>query len=246
MTGLVLVTGGSRGIGASVCRCAAAAGWDVALAYRRDARAAEDVAGAVRGLGRRAYTFQADMGLPDHIDALLQTVESEAGTPTALVNNAGITGGIGPFASVPAEILRRVFDVNVLGTMLCTQGLARRWGELGIAGRVVNISSIAATSGAPGEYVHYAASKAAVDTFTLGLARELAGSRIRVNAVAPGTTATDIHAAGGDPDRANRVATRIPLQRAARPEEIAEAVVWLLSDKASYVTGAVLRVGGGL
>lgn len=243
---VLLVTGGSRGIGAAICRAASQAGWCVALTYRADATAAHAVVNEIVAGGGRAHAFEADVGEPQSIAHLFNQVESTLGFPTGLVNNAGITGGIGPFVDVSVETLHRVMEVNVVGTMLCAQAVVRRWLQADIPGTIVNISSAASTLGSAGEYVHYATSKGAVDTFTLGLAREVAANRIRVNAVSPGTTDTDIHAAGGDPDRVARVATRIPLQRAAQPEEIAEAVVWLLSDKASYVTGAVLRVGGGL
>ncbi|MCX7042930.1 MAG: SDR family oxidoreductase [Gammaproteobacteria bacterium] len=243
---VLLVTGGSRGIGAAICRAASQAGWCVALTYRADAAAAHAVVNEIVASGGRAHAYEADVGDPQAIARLFTDVESTLGFPTGLVNNAGITCGIGPFVDVSVETLHRVMEVNVVGTMLCAQAAVRRWLQADIPGTIVNISSAASTLGSAGEYVHYATSKGAVDTFTLGLAREVAANRIRVNAVSPGTTATDIHAAGGDPDRVARVASRIPLQRAAQPEEIAEAVVWLLSDKASYVTGAVLRVGGGL
>jgi NAD(P)-dependent dehydrogenase (short-subunit alcohol dehydrogenase family) len=162
-----------------------------------------------------------------------------------LVNNAGMTGRHGSFQDLPEHSLRLTFEVNVLAPMLLAQEAIRRWRSAGIAGRIVNISSIAATLGAPNEYVHYAATKAAIDAFTTGLGKELGPLGIRVNAVAPGTTLTDIHAAGGVPDRPAQVAGRIPMQRVARPDEIASAVLWLLSDAASYVTGTVLRVAGG-
>ena len=243
---VLLVTGGSRGIGAAICRAASRAGWCVALTYRADETSARAVVDEIVASGGRAHAFEADVGDPDAIARLFTEVESTLGFPTGLVNNAGITGGIGPFVDVSVETLRRVLEVNVVGTMLCAQAAVRRWLQTETPGGIVNISSAATTLGSAGEYVHYATSKGAVDTFTIGLAREVAAKGIRVNAVSPGTTVTDIHATGGDPDRAARVATRIPLQRAAQPEEIAEAVVWLLSDKASYVTGTVLRVAGGL
>lgn len=243
---VLLVTGGSRGIGAAICLAASRAGWTVALSYRNDADAATAVVDEIAAGGGRARAFEADVGEPESIARLFSEVESAFGFPSGLANNAGITGGIRPFADVGVDTLRRVLEVNVLGTMLCAQAAVRRWLQAQTAGCIVNISSAASTLGSAGEYVHYAASKGAVDTFTIGLAREVAARGIRVNAVSPGTTITDIHAASGDPDRAVRVASRIPMQRAAMPKEIAEAVVWLLSDKASYVTGTVLRVAGGL
>ena len=243
---VLLVTGGSRGIGAAVCRLASEAGWCIALNYRADAKAAGAVVDEIDATGGRAHAFEGDVSDPLGIERLFEAVEATLGAPVGLVNNAGMTGGIGPFTDLGVETLRRVLDVNVVGTMLCAQAAVRRWSQAETPGCIVNISSVASTLGSAGEYVHYAASKGAVDAFTIGLAREVAAKGIRVNAVAPGTTVTDIHATGGDPDRALRVAPRIPLQRAARPEEIAEAVVWLLSGRASYVTGAILRVGGGL
>ena len=243
---VLLVTGGSRGIGAAVCRAASLAGWAVALSYRADAKSAHALVDEIRAVGGRAHAVEADVGDARATARLFHDVESTLGFPSGLVNNAGITGGIGPFVDVDLETIRRVLEVNVVGTMHCAQIAVGRWLRTQMSGSIVNLSSAASTLGSAGEYVHYAASKGAVDTFTVGLAREVASKGIRVNAVSPGTTATDIHATGGDPDRAARVAARIPLQRAAQPEEIAEAIIWLLSDKASYVTGAVLRVGGGL
>ncbi|MEQ9330136.1 SDR family oxidoreductase [Thalassobaculum sp.] len=241
-TGLI-VTGGSRGIGAATARLAAGRGFRVCVNYARDAQAAETVVTAIRAAGGTAVGVQADIGTERGVRDLFDAAEAAIGPVRALVNNAGITGPIGRFETVETETLRRVLDVNVLGSMLCAREAVRRFGDQG--GAIVNLSSVAATTGAAGEYVHYAASKAAVDAFTLGLAREVAGRGIRVNAVAPGSTLTDIHAAAGEPDRPARVRSRIPLQRLAEPEEIAEAVVWLLSDAASYVTGTVLRVAGG-
>jgi NAD(P)-dependent dehydrogenase (short-subunit alcohol dehydrogenase family) len=162
------------------------------------------------------------------------------------VNNAGVTGRIGPFRETDPATLRRVIDVNVIGTMLCAREALARWAERGTAGVMVNIPSIAATLGSPGEYVHYAASKGTIDAFTVGLARESAPMGVRVNAVAPGTVFTDIHAAAGEPDRPARVVSRVPMGRIGEPDEIANAVLWLLSPRLSYVTGAILRVAGGL
>lgn len=243
---VVLVTGGSRGIGAAICAAACDAGWTVVMTYRDNQEAAEKQVAALIEKGGQAGAYRADVAESASIERLLGTVESRFGSLSGLVNNAGITGRIGPFVDLSESLLRRVMDVNVLGTMLYTQAAVRHWLSNGSTGVVVNVSSIASTLGSAGEYVHYAASKAAIDTFTLGLAREVGPHGIRVNAVAPGTTQTDIHAAGGDPGRVERVAPRIPLGRAARPSEIAEVVVWLLSEKASYVTGSVVRAGGGL
>ena len=244
--GTVLITGGSRGIGAATVRLAAAAGHDVVFTYAARHDAAEALIDDVRAKGGRAAAVQADAGDAAAIDAVLDAIPSDFAPLAGLVNNVGITGPLGAFLDTTEATMRRVLDVNVLATMLLTQRVVRRWRDEGRPGAIVNVSSIAATLGAPGEYVHYAASKAAVEGFTVGLARELAGHGIRVNAVAPGTALTDIHATAGEPGRPQRVAARIPMRRPGRAEEIAEAVVWLLSAKASYVTGAVLKVAGGL
>jgi len=246
LPGTVIVTGGSRGIGAATVRLAAAAGYDVCFTYREQADAANALVQEIQASGREAMCIQADVAsdtAAEHVFALASALPRPV---TALVNNAGITGPIGPFDAATAATMRRVLDVNIMGTMLFSQQAVGRWREEGVEGCIVNISSIAATLGAPGEYVHYAASKAAVETFTIGLAREVAAHGIRVNAVSPGTALTDIHAAAGEPDRPKRVAARVPMGRVAQAEEIAEAVVWLLSGKAGYVTGSVLKVAGGL
>lgn len=243
---IVLVTGGSRGIGAAIARLCARDGWRVALNYRADAQAADAVVADIRRGGGDARAFRADLGDAAAIPELFDSIEREMGVPLALVNNAGITGGLGRFVELREAVLREVIEVNLVATMLCCQHLVRRWTRAAKQGRIVNLSSVAAATGSPHEYVHYAASKAAVETFTIGLARELAGEGIRVNAVAPGVTRTEIHAAGGDAQRAERLASRIPLGRAAEAGEIAEAVAWLLSDKASYATGTIMRVAGGL
>lgn len=243
---IVLVTGGSRGIGAAIARLCARDGWRVAVNYRSDVQAADAVVADIRRGGGEAHAFQADLRDAAAIPALFDAIERDVGVPLALVNNAGITGGLGRFVDLRERVLREVLELNLVATMLCSQLLVRRWTRAGMQGRIVNVSSVAAATGSPHEYVHYAASKAAVDTFTIGLARELAGEGIRVNAVSPGVTRTDIHAAGGDPQRAERLAARIPLGRAAEAGEIAEAVAWLLSDRATYATGTIMRVAGGL
>lgn len=244
--GVLLVTGGARGIGAAVVKGAAARGTPVAFSFERNERAARALEDEVRTAGGTALGLRGDVADPAAVAALFESSEAALGPVSALVNNAGITGPIGPFADADAAVLRRVLDVNVLGTMWCAREAVRRWRDRGTPGVIVNISSTASTLGSAGEFVHYAASKAAVDAFTIGLAREVAASGIRVNAVAPGTALTEIHAAAGAPDRPARVAARIPMGRAGMPTEIAEAVLWLLSSQASYVTAAVLRVSGGL
>ena len=244
--GCVLVTGGSRGIGAQTVLLLAEAGHDVCFTYLSQADAADAVVRQVQKLGRQAWAVQADAGDVVAAQELLQRLAAQAPPLVALVNNAGITGPLGSFVATELQTIRRVFDTNVIGAMALTQLVVRDWLARGTSGAVVNVSSIAATLGAAGEYVHYAASKAALEAFTVGLGKELAGRGIRVNCVSPGTSLTDIHAAAGDPDRPARVAARIPMGRAGEPREIAEAIAWLVSPKASYVTGAVLRVSGGL
>jgi len=196
--------------------------------------------------GGLAHAVPADVDDPAAAAVLFDAAQERFGPVDALVNNAGITGRIGAFADLDVEIMRRVLDINVLGTMLCAQEAVRRWRDSGTAGNIVNISSSAATLGSPHEYVNYAASKAAVDAFTVGLAKELASTGTRVNAVAPGITDTEIHAAGGEPNRVQRVAPRVPMGRVGKPEETANAVAWLLSAESSYVTGAIIRVAGGI
>lgn len=247
MSGVLLVTGASRGIGAAVARLGAARGYDVAVNYARDAAAAEGVVKDIEAAGGRAVRIQADVSDVDAVAKMFDTVEAALGPVTALVNNAGITGQLGKIADVDTSAMAKVVDVNVKGMLYCLREAARRMSTArgGPGGAVVNLSSAAATLGGSNEWVWYGASKGAVDTATVGLARELALEGVRVNAVAPGLVDTDLHATGGAPDRVERLAPMIPVGRAASPEEIAEAVLYLLSDAASYVTGHVLRVAGG-
>ncbi|GAA3489370.1 SDR family oxidoreductase [Streptomyces cremeus] len=242
---ITLVTGGSRGIGAATCLRLAADGHDIALAYAQDESAARTVAAQVREAGARALAVRADTSHEPDVDRLFDTVAAELGPLTGLVNNAGVTGLLSPLAEASTDDLRRVLDVNVLGTLLCCRRAVRDMTAHGTPGAIVNVSSGAATLGSPGEYVHYAASKAAVDTITLGLSKELGPDGIRVNGVAPGLVDTDMHATMGDPDRPARMAPGIPLRRAADPSEIAAGIAWLLSEDASYTTGTVLRIAGG-
>ncbi|MFJ8361255.1 glucose 1-dehydrogenase [Streptomyces sp. NPDC093984] len=241
---VTVVTGGSRGIGAATCVRLAADGHDVALGYLRDAEAAERTAEAVRAAGARCVIVRADTSDEAAVDRLFDTAADALGPVTGLVNNAGVTGPLGRLADTDTDVLRRVVEVNVLGTLLCSRRAAREMAARG-SGVIVNVSSGAATLGSPGEYVHYAASKAAVDALTTGLSKELGPDGIRVNAVAPGLVDTEIHAAMGDPDRPRRMAAAIPLRRAGSAEEIAAAIAWLMSPESSYTTGAVLRVAGG-
>ncbi|MGK5532464.1 SDR family oxidoreductase [Streptomyces sp. URMC 129] len=245
---VTVVTGGGRGIGAAVAVRLAAAGHDVAIGYARDADAARRVADRVRAAGRAAVAVRADVSVEGDVHRLFDAAGEALGRVTGLVNNAGITGPLGRFTETPTEVMRRVVDVNVMGTLLCARRAARemstRYG--GAGGAIVNISSGASTLGSPGEYVHYAATKAAVDAMTVGLAKELAPDGVRVNAVQPGMIVTDMHAAMGDPERPWRNPDRVPMRRPGEPAEVAGAVAWLLSAEASYTTGAVLRVSGGL
>ncbi|MFG3006853.1 SDR family NAD(P)-dependent oxidoreductase [Streptomyces calvus] len=241
---VTVVTGGGRGIGAATCLRLAAQGHDVVVNHVRDSDAAEAVAQGVRAAGARAITVRADVSVEADVERLFDVAERELGPLTGLVNNAAVTGPLGRFTDVTTDTLRRVVDVNLMGTLLCTRRAAQLMTPRG-GGVIVNVSSGAATLGSPGEYVHYAATKAAVDALTLGLAKELGPDGIRVNAVAPGVVDTEMHAAMGAPDRARRMGGAVPLGRAGRAEEIAAAVAWLMSPDASYTTGAVLRVAGG-
>ena len=241
---VTVVTGGSRGIGAATCLRLAEDGHDVVVGYLRDAKAAEQVADRVRQSGVRAVCVGADTAVEADVERLFTSAERQLGPVTGLVNNAGVTGPFGRLADVDTADLRQVVEVNLLGTLLCSRRAAQTMTARG-NGVIVNVSSSAATLGSPGDYVHYAATKAAVDTLTMGLAKELGPDGIRVNAVAPGIVDTEIHARRGDPDRAQRVSTSIPLRRPGQPEEIAAAIAWLMSPDASYTTGTVLRVSGG-
>ncbi|MFE4369595.1 SDR family NAD(P)-dependent oxidoreductase [Streptomyces sp. NPDC056835] len=241
---VTIVTGGSRGIGASTCVRLAADGHDLVLGHVSNDAAAEETAAAVRATGARCVTVRVDTSEEADVERLFDTAMTELGPVTGLVNNAGVTGPLGRLADTRTADLRRVIDVNLLGYLLCCRRAARDMAALG-SGAIVNVSSAAATLGAPGEYVHYAATKAATDALTIGLSKELGPNGIRVNAVAPGVINTEMHAAMGDPDRPAKAAAGIPLGRPGEPAEIAAAVAWLLSDDASYTTGTVLRVSGG-
>jgi NAD(P)-dependent dehydrogenase (short-subunit alcohol dehydrogenase family) len=241
---VTIVTGGGRGIGAATCVRLAAEGHDLVLGYRVETEAAERTAEQVRAHGVRCSVVQADTADEVGVERLF-TAAAGLGPLTGLVNNAGVTGPLGPLAEVPAEVLRRVVEVNLLGYLLCARRAASVLAANG-GGAIVNVSSAAATLGSPGEYVHYAATKAAADALTVGLAKELGPSGVRVNGVAPGITRTRMHADMGAPDRPEQAVGRIPLGRAGEPEEIAEAIAWLMSPAASYASGTVLRVAGGM
>jgi NAD(P)-dependent dehydrogenase (short-subunit alcohol dehydrogenase family) len=244
---IVLITGASRGIGAATALLCAHEGYDVAVNYVDDARAAADVVARVKALGRRAVAIAADVSKEADVLRMFATVDAELGPLTALVNNAGVVDAAARVDEMSELRLARMFGINVLGSMLCAREAVRRMSTKhgGAGGAIVNLSSAAARLGAPAQYVDYAAAKGAIDSFTLGLAREVAGEGIRVNAVRPGIIETDIHASGGQPDRAAQLAPQVPMRRAGSADEVAKAIVWLLSDASSYTTGAVIDVTGG-
>lgn len=247
----LIVTGGSRGIGAACCLRAAQRGWNVVVNYTRDAAAAEQVAQAARAAGAQAQAVQADVADDAQVVALFAAADALRaqgwGPLQGLVNNAGVVDVACRVDAMTPARLQRMFAVNVLGSFACAREALRRMSTRhgGSGGAIVNLGSAAARLGAPGQYVDYAAAKAAIDTFTLGLAREVATEGVRVNAVRPGIIETEIHASGGQPDRVAQMAPQVPMQRAGSAAEVAEAVLWLLSPAASYTTGSVLDVTGG-
>ncbi|HWP15375.1 MAG TPA: SDR family oxidoreductase [Xanthobacteraceae bacterium] len=240
---ILLVTGASRGIGAAIARLAGTRGYDVAVNYLRDEKAAAAVVQAVRAAGRRAVAIQGDMAREADIDRTFATIDKEVGRLTHLVYNAGTTGGNSRVEAVEAKTIRDTMELNVVGALLCAKAAIPRMSKKhgGQGGAMVLISSMGASLGSPGEYVWYAASKGAVDSMTIGLSKELAADGIRVNAVSPGIILTDIH----PPGRVERITPSVPMQRAGTPEEIAETVLFLLSDASSYTTGTNIRVAGG-
>jgi NAD(P)-dependent dehydrogenase (short-subunit alcohol dehydrogenase family) len=243
---LLLVTGASRGIGAATARLAASRGYAVAVNYAVNRAAADEVVRSIVNAGGRAFAVQADVAHEDQILAMFEQVD-QFGRLTALVNNAGVVDVSARLEDMPLARLQRMLAINVLGTMLCAREAIKRMSTRhgGAGGAMVNVSSAASRLGSPAQYVDYAAAKGAVDAFTLGLAKEVAADGIRVNAVRPGLIDTDIHASGGIPDRVQQLAHQVPMQRGGTAEEVAEAILWLLSPAASYTTMSLIEVSGG-
>ena len=248
MRRIAIITGGSRGIGAATAELAAKTGYDVCINYVSDKAAAERTVAACEQHGARAIAVKADIANPADVETLFTTCDAQRGRVALLVNNAGTVGKTGPFVDLPDEALKETFAINVFGSVYCAQQAIRRMATSagGDGGVIVNVSSVAARLGSAGEYVHYAASKGAIDTLTIGLAKEVGPEGIRVNAIRAGTTNTDIHARMGNPDRPAKIAQMAPLRRVAEPGDIAEAIIWCASEKAGFATGAILDIAGGM
>ncbi len=244
---IALVTGASRGIGRATALLLAQEGYTVAVNYHHNMRAATEVVEAIQAAGGRAFSLRADISDESQVVAMFEAIDREAEPLTALVNNAGVLFEQSTVENLTAERINRVLATNVTGYFLCCREAVKRMSVKrgGAGGAIVNVSSAAARLGSPGEYVDYAASKGAVDTLTTGLSLEVAAQGIRVNGIRPGFIYTDMHASGGEPGRVDRVKSLLPMQRGGQPEEVAQAIVWLLSDKASYVTGSFLELAGG-
>lgn len=247
MSKLVLITGGSRGIGAATALLAARQGYAVAVNYASNSLAADEVVRQIRQSGGQAMAVQADVAQEAQVLAMFERIDAKFGRLTALVNNAGVVGMSTRVDAITLARLQRIFEINVFGPFLCAREAVKRMSTRygGAGGAIVNVSSVAARLGAPGQYVDYAAAKGAIDTFTVGLAKEVAGEGIRVNAIRPGLIETEIHASGGLPDRARDLAPQVPMQRPGSAAEVAQSIVWLLSEDSSYTTGALLDVTGG-
>ena len=244
---VVLVTGGGRGIGAATCRIAARRGYRVAVNYATNEVAAKALVGEIEAAGGTAFAVRGDVGSEPDVLAMFEAVDGKWGQLDALVNNAGVVDHKARLDEMSLERLERMMRINVIGSLLCAREAIKRMSTRhgGKGGSIVNVSSIAATMGGPGEYLDYAASKGAVNTFTIGLAREVATEGIRVNAVSPGVIDTEIHASGGQPHRAAAMRELVPMKRPGTAEEIANAILWLLSEEASYATGSIINVSGG-
>ncbi len=244
---VLLVTGGSRGIGAAACLAAARHGWRVAVNYASNEEAANAVVSEIKKAGGNAIAIKGDVGNAADIVSMFEAIDRHFGRLDGLVNNAGIVDYIARVDEMSAERLERMMRINVTGSILCAGEAVRRMSTRhgGQGGAIVNVSSMAAVIGGPAQYVDYAASKAAIDTFTIGLSKEVAAEGIRVNAIRPGIIETDIHASGGQPHRPKEMASSIPMKRTGQAEEVADAIVYLLSSSASYITGAILNVSGG-
>jgi NAD(P)-dependent dehydrogenase (short-subunit alcohol dehydrogenase family) len=247
MSKVIIITGGGRGIGAATALLAAEKGYAVAISYLKNKNAAEEVAQKIQKKGGQAIAVAADVSIEAEVISLFETVKEKLGDITALVNNAGILEQQSLFQDMSVERWQRIFATNVTGSFICAREALKRMAlsNGGKGGAIVNLSSVAARHGAPFEYVDYAASKGAIDVLTLGLAKEVAAENVRVNAVRPGIIYTDIHASGGDPNRPDRLKDAIPMKRPGNAEEVAQAILWLLSDEASYVTGTIIDVTGG-
>ena len=247
MSKVILVTGGSRGIGAATALLAAHQGYSVAVNYASNSLAADEVVRQIRRSGGQAIALRADVADEAQVQNMFEQIDAKFGRLTALVNNAGVVDVSARVDAITLARLRRIFEINVFGSFLCAREAVKRMSTRhgGDGGAIVNISSAAARLGSPGQYVDYAAAKGAIDTFTLGLAKEVATEGIRVNAVRPGLIETDIHASGGQPRRAQELAPQVPMQRPGTAAEVAQAIMWLLSDNAGYATGALLDIAGG-
>ena len=247
MSKVLLITGGSRGIGAATALLAARQGWAVAVNYASHSLAADEVVRSIRAEGGKAMAVQADVSDEAQVLAMFQKIDAKLGPLSGLVNNAGVVDVSARLDEMDMARWRRMFDINVMGTLVCTREAVRRMSTRhgGSGGSIVNLSSAAARLGSPGQYVDYAAAKGAVDAFTVGMAKEVAAEGIRVNAVRPGLINTDIHASGGLPNRVKDLQHQVPMQRGGRAEEVAQAIVWLLSDAASYTTMSLMDVSGG-